>query len=113
MRKLTSIIAIAMMSLSASFAQTPVATKTKQTVKSAQVATKVEVKKSVNNAANVKVTAPVAVKKVAVAAGPTKKDGTADMRYKANKVSKVAGPTKKDGTADMRYKANKTTKKPK
>lgn len=42
-------------------------------------------------------------------AGPTKKDGTADMRYKANKeaATKPAGPTKKDGTPDMRYKANK------
>jgi hypothetical protein len=50
------------------------------------------------------------------AAGPTKKDGTADMRYKANKTAAKpvpAGPTKKDGTADMRYKANKkdSTKK--
>lgn len=41
-------------------------------------------------------------------AGPTKKDGTADMRFKANKEAKpAAGPTKKDGTPDMRYKANK------
>jgi hypothetical protein len=48
------------------------------------------------------------------AAGPTKKDGTADMRYKANKDAAKpapAGPTKKDGTADMRYKANKTAAK--
>ena len=35
----------------------------------------------------------------------TKKDGTADKRFKANKTPK--GPLKKDGTADMRYKANK------
>lgn len=54
-------------------------------------------------------------KKVAAktAAGPTKKDGTADMRYKANKDAAKpapAGPTKKDGTADMRYKANKGSK---
>lgn len=43
-------------------------------------------------------------------AGPTKKDGTPDMRYKANKDAarnKPAGPMKKDGTPDMRYKANK------
>ncbi len=40
--------------------------------------------------------------------GPTKSDGTPDMRYKANKESaKPAGPTKKDGTLDMRYKENK------
>jgi hypothetical protein len=43
------------------------------------------------------------------AAGPTKKDGTPDMRYKANKdASKTpAQHTKKDGTPDMRYKENK------
>jgi hypothetical protein len=37
---------------------------------------------------------------------PTKKDGTADMRYKANKAKPVT-PVKKDGTPDKRYKANK------
>ncbi|HEY0174827.1 MAG TPA: hypothetical protein VGC08_00525 [Pedobacter sp.] len=36
----------------------------------------------------------------------TKKDGTKDMRYKANKTV-----LKKDGTPDMRYKANKTVTK--
>ena len=47
------------------------------------------------------------------AQGPVKKDGSADMRYKANKEAAKpapAGPVKKDGTADMRYKANKTAK---
>jgi len=47
------------------------------------------------------------------AAGPTKKDGSADMRYKANKDAAKpapAGPLKKDGSADMRYKANKGSK---
>lgn len=34
----------------------------------------------------------------------TKKDGTKDMRYKANKPV-----LKKDGTPDKRYKSNKTT----
>ncbi|MEO5684404.1 MAG: hypothetical protein ABIQ88_17315 [Chitinophagaceae bacterium] len=50
----------------------------------------------------------------ATTAGPIKKDGTADMRYKTNKETAKpvpAGPTKKDGTADMRYKANKNPKK--
>jgi len=43
------------------------------------------------------------------AAGPTKKDGTPDMRYKANKdaAKTPAQHTKKDGTPDMRYKENK------
>jgi hypothetical protein len=50
----------------------------------------------------------VATTKSSTAAGPTKKDGTPDMRYKANKQAAApAGPTKKDGTPDMRYKANK------
>ena len=38
----------------------------------------------------------------------TKKDGTKDMRYKANKTKTVV--VKKDGTPDMRYKSNKTVK---
>jgi hypothetical protein len=43
------------------------------------------------------------------AAGPTKKDGTPDMRYKANKDAAKTPPQhmKKDGTPDMRYKENK------
>jgi hypothetical protein len=40
--------------------------------------------------------------------GPLKKDGTADMRFKANKTKPATGPLKKDGTPDKRYKANKT-----
>lgn len=60
-----------------------------------------------------KTTAPAAT-----ATGPTKKDGSADMRYKKNKDAAAAkpapaGPTKKDGTADMRYKANKDAGKKK
>lgn len=45
------------------------------------------------------------------AAGPTKKDGTADMRYKANKDAAKPAPAtthvKKDGTPDKRFKENK------
>lgn len=54
-----------------------------------------------------------AAPKPAASAGPAKKDGTADMRYKTNKESAKpvpAGPVKKDGSADMRYKANKPVK---
>ena len=37
-----------------------------------------------------------------------KKDGTPDMRYKENKeAAKAAVHTKKDGTPDKRYKENK------
>lgn len=44
-----------------------------------------------------------------------KKNGTPDMRYKANKeaAKKSAGPLKKNGTPDMRYKANKEKAKAK
>ncbi len=60
---------------------------------------------------------PIA-KTTAPAAGPAKKDGSADMRFKANKEAAAAktapaGPTKKDGSADMRYKANKEAGKKK
>jgi hypothetical protein len=63
------------------------------------------------SAAQAQTTTPA---KATTAPGPTKKDGTADMRYKANKNAAKptpAGPTKKDGTADMRYKANKDAAK--
>ena len=42
---------------------------------------------------------------------PTKKDGTLDKRFKANKGEKAEGPTKKDGTLDMRFKKNKPAEK--
>ena len=50
--------------------------------------------------------------KTAAAPRPTKKDGTADMRYKANKDAAKAKPVhvKKDGTADKRFKENKAKK---
>ncbi len=82
-------------------ANAAVAAKKEAKIATAPVAVKVETAKA---------KAPAA-KKVAVAqkAG-LNKDGTPDMRLKANKVAKVAtgpGPKKKDGTPDMRYKVNK------
>jgi len=68
------------------------------------------VKKDTTKKATAKV---VPMAKPVPGAVPTKKDGTADMRYKANKDAAKpapAGPVKKDGTADMRYKANKASK---
>lgn len=38
---------------------------------------------------------------------PLKKDGTSDMRYKANKQAPPATHLKKDSTPDRRYKENK------
>jgi hypothetical protein len=49
-------------------------------------------------------------KKAVTTAAPAKKDGTPDMRYKANKEAAKAKTTthlKKDGTADKRFKENK------
>lgn len=41
-------------------------------------------------------------------AAPAKKDGTPDMRYKANKAAAdTTRHMKKDGTPDKRYKENK------
>ena len=52
--------------------------------------------------------------KSAQTAAPLKKDGTPDMRYKANKDAAKAKPAtthvKADGTADKRYKENKPAK---
>jgi len=51
----------------------------------------------------------------AATAAPAKKDGTPDMRYKANKDAKAAAPAtthvKKDGTPDKRFKENKDANK--
>ncbi|HEX9512776.1 MAG TPA: hypothetical protein VF939_19930 [Puia sp.] len=57
-------------------------------------------------------TPAAAAKPATAAAGPTKKDGTPDMRYKANKDAAKTPPVhlKKDGTPDKRYKENKPKK---
>jgi hypothetical protein len=99
MKRLVGLIVIVLLGMNVTYAQTATTKKVTKTVK------KVEVKAK---------SSPVVIKKEVEkvkVAGPTKKDGTADMRYKANKQAKAAGPTKKDGTADMRYKANKAAKK--
>ena len=60
-------------------------------------------------------TTATAAKPATTGAAPTKKDGTPDMRYKANKEAKPAPATthvKKDGTPDKRFKENKDPKKP-
>lgn len=51
-----------------------------------------------------------------VTKGPTKADGTLDMRYNVNKNATktvTKGPTKADGTPDMRFNSNKTAPKTK
>ncbi len=55
-------------------------------------------------------TAPAKKTTATTAQGPTKKDGTPDKRYKANKEAAKPVHVKKDGTADKRFKENKTKK---
>jgi hypothetical protein len=56
-------------------------------------------------------TAPAKKAPVKKEAAPVKKDGSPDMRYKANKNAAATDTTtkhvKKDGTADKRFKENK------
>ncbi|MBS1662890.1 MAG: hypothetical protein JST68_17730 [Bacteroidetes bacterium] len=60
--------------------------------------------------AKAKTTKPAAAA-TTTAPGPKKADGTADMRYKANKDAAKSAPAtthlKKDGTPDKRFKENK------
>jgi len=92
MRKLICILAAFVVMHTVSFAQDKTATKAAPKAKTTQVAP----------AKTATPTAP---------ATKLKKDGTPDMRTKANKAAATtkpaAGPMKKDGTPDMRYKANK------
>jgi hypothetical protein len=105
MKKILSLIAIASLSFSISFAQTVVPAQKKT------VTTTNKVKTTTSNAAN---TVKKEVKKVESTRKEVKlkADGTPDMRYKVNKTKTVVtGPKKKDGTADMRYKANQAAAK--
>lgn len=107
MKKLLSFVAVALLGLGTTFAQTAApaqtAKKTAKKVETKTVAAPGTAKKEVK-ATTVKTTE--ATNKAA--ANGLKKDGTPDMRLKENKAKAVvAGPAKKDGTPDMRYKANK------
>lgn len=109
MKKLLSFVAVALLGLSTTFAQT---TAPAQTVK--KTAKKVETKATTTVAGAKKETKAAATQTVTstkTTAAAVKKDGTPDMRFKENKAkaAAAAGPLKKDGTADMRYKANKKT----
>ncbi|PSK92201.1 hypothetical protein [Taibaiella chishuiensis] len=90
MKKLSTVLLALMMAVSGvTFAQNTGAAKAKP-AKTTQAAPKEK--------------APEA--KPATAAGPLKKDGTPDKRYKENK------HVKSDGTPDKRYKENKATAAP-
>ena len=114
MKKLIGLLAIVFFA-SVAFAQT---TPVKQEQKKA--AAKTEAAKPAVKAAEKpaeKAAVKVAEKPAEKSAAPTKKDGTPDMRYKANKEAAKtapaapAAPTKKDGTPDKRYKENKEAPK--
>lgn len=69
-------------------------------------------RKAAPSAVNAESTAPIAPEVAATApaartAGPVKKDGSPDKRFKANKASSNPVHHKKDGTPDKRYKENK------
>lgn len=124
MKKLLSLMAIAIFGISASYAQAtvtvPVSKQTAKNVNAAKVTSTVakkEVKKVETKTVAAKNAATNAAKTVttttASKATKLKADGTPDMRYAENKAKKVvvAGPKKKDGTADMRYKVNQAAAK--
>lgn len=120
MKKLLSLIAIAVLGVGTAFAQATVtvqvpkpAVKVVNAPKASSTVAKKEVKTvqtkvvATKNAATN--TGKVVTTKTAANAVKLKADGTPDMRYANNKNKKVivTGPKKKDGTADMRYKVNK------
>ncbi len=102
----------------ASYSQTTAPAKKEDKMKTAAPADKKETAKATKmdkaakpaKAHTAPATAPATTAVANTAATPTKKDGTPDKRYKANKTAKTA-PTKKDGTPDMRYKENKAKPK--
>lgn len=83
-------------------------TVSKTTEKKVATTTPVVKKEAATQTTKVKEVAKVKPATTTTATGPLKKDGTADMRFKANKEKPATGPLKKDGTPDKRYKANKT-----
>ena len=117
MKKLLSLVAIAVLGISTTIAQTsvtvPVSKQTAQkvtTVKATAPVAKTQVKTVQTKVVATKNAATNTGKVVTTTTkAKLKADGTPDMRYAENKAKKVvvAGLTKKDGTADMRYKANK------
>lgn len=102
MKKIMLALAL-LFSLSAvSFAQTKPEKKKAEKQTTARKVAPAAVKAESTAPAAPEATAPS--KKVA---GPVKKDGTPDKRYKANKDTTTVVHRKKDGTPDKRYKENK------
>lgn len=113
MKKISSILIAMTVFLSASFGQAKQenAKTNKKQVASAAAVPKATAKTQ-TNAASVKKTAAVPEAKPVAQAPQTKKDGTPDKRFKANKIAKPSPDLvlKKDGTPDKRYKV--VAKKP-
>lgn len=104
MKKILLAVAF-LLSLSAmSFAQSKEGAKKPEKQAASQKPQVVKKEKAATDTAK-KVKPAVAPK--AMAAGPMKKDGTPDKRYKENKESAEVVHKKKDGTPDKRFKENK------
>jgi hypothetical protein len=99
MKKIIIITSLLLAFAGISFAQTTPATTAKKP-------------KTAKTATTKPATTATTAKPATAAAGPTKKDGTPDMRYKANKDAAKTPPAhlKADGTPDKRYKENKPKK---
>lgn len=102
MKKLLSLIAIAVFGVGSVFAQTVATAPVKTTTKKVVVETKKDGKAAVKKT---EVTTKKVAENTKSHAVKLKKDGTPDKRYK-----KSGTHLKKDGTADMRYKENKKSK---
>lgn len=104
------IAAIAFLGISAATFAQPTAAAAKDTSRHASVKAKhpkaAKTNATSTTAATKAATATTATAGTAATAH-TKKDGTADKRYKENKTGTKPAHVKKDGTADKRFKENK------
>jgi len=112
MKKIVLIASMLFAFAGISFAQTTPATPPAKKAKTAKAPKTTGPATSAAPAPTAKPATTSAPKPAPAAAGPTKKDGTPDMRYKANKDAAKTPPVhlKADGTPDKRYKENKPKK---
>lgn len=104
MKKLMLAFAMLLTLSTVSFAQAKPSGKKKDKTEAAPVATSAKTARQQSTGT----TAPEVAKPApSQKAGPVKKDGTPDKRFKANKSTDSIVHKKKDGTADKRFKENK------
>ena len=102
MKKLMLAFAMLLTLSTVSFAQTKQSGKKKEKTAAAPTASSAKQESTAPVAPEMAQPAPSGKK-----AGPVKKDGTPDKRFKANKATDTVVHKKKDGTADKRFKENK------